>query len=1101
MAASATVGILRVLLSANTAEFESAMASAGKSMGSLQREFSTIGQQATAAGTLLTGAFTVPLAAIGVGATKAAMDFETAFADVAKTVDGVAEATGKLTPKGDALAMAFRDIAKEIPVSVAELSKIAAIGGQMDVPIDKLKDFTFNVAVLGVAVDGISAEDAAVGLAQIGNAAGVGTSQIAEMASTLVHLGNNSAATERGILELTQRLIGAGTTVGMTIPQVMTLATTMANVGIEAEKGGTAMSTVIQKIGVAVSTNSEKLQEFAAVAGQSAQQFAETWKRSPVEAIQLVIEGLGRMKENGTDLNLTMIDLGLKGIRVSDVMKLVAGNTGDVAKTLAIANEGWIAGDKHIDEFQKKAATTANELKVLWQRVYDLGITLGGVFLPLIKQAVAAVEFFIPVIQAVVNAFAAMPQPVQIAVIAIGGLLAAIGPVLVAFGLMVTAITPLLPLFVALVPTISGVVAAIMGIGTVILGFISGPVLLIGAAIAGLTVVWLTWGEDIKRITAEALSAVAGFFAPALQGIATLWTNLKTSVVTTASSMMQSVRDWLVTFWEGSIFQSVARMLQAMLELWVALRTRVIIEVTQLAAGVYKWLVEQFAPIVDGVKAFLTILADGWKAFSTAVIARVTETYTAVKSWLQDKLAPVFTAIQAFFTPVLAAWTTAKNTVIGIATALYEGVKTWLVDKFVAIVDGIKAKIDAVTGFFKDMKDKVVGHSYVVEMVDLIGFHIARLDSLMVQPVLKYTDGVGDLFAGMKQESLGLMGQLVDGVGAQTARYPDVLMNPTEKASGITQTIFGAMSTGIQGIVGTLFNRVQGQTTSWGGAFTGTISGISGATQGIFNSLSQSVQQIVGGMFNSLLGQATNWGGMFMGILNNIIGAGISSLVSWGLSQLGRLIGNWAGGGEEGTQVNPARNQFLSQFGGPGTGEGSGFWNLGVALEQAGANAEDLHRAMREADTMAEFNAAVAAINAALGGGGAAPSFPGGGGGGGVMAPGGQVVPAGGVFVNPDGSIEMPEDVPGIHEMAAGGFGTVRRPTLFMAGEEGPEDFAFSGANKSFAGQAPITVNFNGPVFGEEEYIQTTVVDQVLNAIRMNRNGALTRFQAVAEIG
>jgi hypothetical protein len=156
---------------------------------------------------------------------------------------------------------------------------------------------------------------------------------------------------------------------------------------------------------------------------------------------------------------------------------------------------------------------------------------------------------------------------------------------------------------------------------------------------------------------------------------------------------------------------------------------------------------------------------------------------------------------------------------------------------------------------------------------------------------------------------------------------------------------------------------------------------------------------------------------------------------------------------------------------------------------------------MREADTMAEFNAAVAAINAALGGGGAAPSFPGGGGGGGVMAPGGQVVPAGGVFVNPDGSIEMPEDVPGIHEMAAGGFGTVRRPTLFMAGEEGPEDFAFSGANKSFAGQAPITVNFNGPVFGEEEYIQTTVVDQVLNAIRMNRNGALTRFQAVAEIG
>lgn len=37
-------------------------------------------------------------------------------------------------------------------------------------------------------------------------------------------------------------------------------------------------------------------------------------------------------------------------------------------------------------------------------------------------------------------------------------------------------------------------------------------------------------------------------------------------------------------------------------------------------------------------------------------------------------------------------------------------------------------------------------------------------------------------------------------------------------------------------------------------------------------------------------------------------------------------------------------------------------------------------------------------------------------------------------------------------EMARGGYGTVDRPTLFMAGEAGREDFAFSGAGKSFGG-------------------------------------------------
>jgi hypothetical protein len=53
--------------------------------------------------------------------------------------------------------------------------------------------------------------------------------------------------------------------------------------------------------------------------------------------------------------------------------------------------------------------------------------------------------------------------------------------------------------------------------------------------------------------------------------------------------------------------------------------------------------------------------------------------------------------------------------------------------------------------------------------------------------------------------------------------------------------------------------------------------------------------------------------------------------------------------------------------------------------------------------------------------------------------------------------------------MAGGGSGTVTSPTLFMAGESGPEQFAFSGANKSFSGGAvPITVvlELDGRVLG-----------------------------------
>jgi hypothetical protein len=82
--------------------------------------------------------------------------------------------------------------------------------------------------------------------------------------------------------------------------------------------------------------------------------------------------------------------------------------------------------------------------------------------------------------------------------------------------------------------------------------------------------------------------------------------------------------------------------------------------------------------------------------------------------------------------------------------------------------------------------------------------------------------------------------------------------------------------------------------------------------------------------------------------------------------------------------------------------------------------------------------------------------------------------------------------------MAHGGSGMVSGPTLFLAGEAGPEEYAFSGANKSFSGmsQAPITINFNGPVFGEEDYIQTRVIDGIAEAIRLNRHNAFTRMHA-----
>jgi TP901 family phage tail tape measure protein len=482
--ASAVVGSLRAILSLDSADFEQSLVRTAKASDKLAKDWGTMGRQATALGKSLTATLTVPILGLGASAAKAAIDFESSFANVAKTVDGVADSAGVLTTEGKALALTFRQMAKEIPLTTDELNKIAALGGQMGVPISQMEKFTRNVAALGVAVDGISTEEAAIGLAQIGNIAGTGTTKIAEMASTLVHLGNSSNATEADILEFTKRLMGTGNSVGMTVPQVMALGTAMANVGINAEAGGTAMSTVITKISKAVSKGGDDLKAFANVAGKSADEFAAIWRKSPIEAIDLFVQGLSTMQGRGVDLNLTMGELGTEGIRVAQTLKSLAGAGDGVSRSLVTANEGYAAGNKHLEEAQKKYATTANQMKLLWNAVKDIGITLGNALLPALQSATKLAGSLIPVIDALARGFAAMPGSVQMVVLGLAGLAAAIGPVIWAVGSLMTAVSTITAAFGA-----KGIAMKLLrgeaGMLSTAMGFLGQAMAVVGVALAG----------------------------------------------------------------------------------------------------------------------------------------------------------------------------------------------------------------------------------------------------------------------------------------------------------------------------------------------------------------------------------------------------------------------------------------------------------------------------------------------------------------------------------------------------------------------------------------------------------------------------------------
>ena len=178
-------------------------------------------------------------------------------------------------------------------------------------------------------------------MAQYANITGMAQDQFEKFGSTIVALGNNSATTESAIMEMAHRIAGAGSQIGLTDAQILALSASMSSVGIEAEAGGTAISTVMSQIDKDVARNSENLAAWAQMAGyDSASKFAAAWKTSPVEALQMLFKNMDNATQSGDNMNLMLDELGVSSLRQTDMMKRLTGASDLLAKSVDTATGG-----------------------------------------------------------------------------------------------------------------------------------------------------------------------------------------------------------------------------------------------------------------------------------------------------------------------------------------------------------------------------------------------------------------------------------------------------------------------------------------------------------------------------------------------------------------------------------------------------------------------------------------------------------------------------------------------------------------------------------------------------------------------------------------
>ncbi len=308
----------------------------------------------------------------------ASMEFETAMAGVSKVAKmSDTELAGMET--------AIKQLSTSMPATTTEIAQVVEASLRLGIAKESVMGFAATMLDLGNVSD-LSSEAAATALARFANIAGTAAEDYGRLGSTIVALGNNFATSESEITNMASRLASAGTLAGLTEAQIMGLSAALSSVGIEAEAGGTAMTQTLAAMEKAVTSGGAKLEQFARIAGMSSQSFSEAWKNDPVTAIQAFIGGLGRLDEQGESATLVLDELGLSGVRQSNMLKSLSLAYETLDAAMATANQAWAENTELTATAAEMYDTAQNQAIRLENSFNNLKIAIGDALTPALVE-------------------------------------------------------------------------------------------------------------------------------------------------------------------------------------------------------------------------------------------------------------------------------------------------------------------------------------------------------------------------------------------------------------------------------------------------------------------------------------------------------------------------------------------------------------------------------------------------------------------------------------------------------------------------------------------------------------------------------------------
>ena len=247
-------------------------------------------------------------------------------AKLSDQMSDIKRTTGQTTAEVESLNKELSKIDTRTPTS--DLREMAIVAGQFGVAKDQIKGFVENLDKVNIVMGsefGGNAETVATEMSKLRNiftdikSDNIGT-DIGFISNAMNVLAQDGVATAPVISDLSNRIGGYGIQIGLTTGQTLGLSATLQELNVSAERGGTAVTKILQKM----LTN---VDEFAKIAGEPVDKFKVMLNEDLFGAFTLVMKKSKELGSSSTLLANLIKDLEVQGAGASEVFAKLGANT------------------------------------------------------------------------------------------------------------------------------------------------------------------------------------------------------------------------------------------------------------------------------------------------------------------------------------------------------------------------------------------------------------------------------------------------------------------------------------------------------------------------------------------------------------------------------------------------------------------------------------------------------------------------------------------------------------------------------------------------------------------------------------------------------